>query len=430
MHPHPLVSIACALTCALPLTARSITLDEALGAARSENKEIKVATLELAQSQRENSVNDWLPSISLQVGASASASVIDKSFNSSYSLGGVTWSLDSATRSANKANRILSNESALLAYQSKVNSIDSKVTTAYWNAEAARLAWESRQNTLKRNQRALQTIQDKFEAGTATTLSVSQAEMSVADSQYQAQIARQTYQTALTTLSNLTGLDIGEDTVLQEMPGNFTLQDRSLPTGNLEDTTTIKQYALALARARQTLADATSEGKGISVNVTAKTSFGDTIYSYRDHDGSWGFSDFADTTTLGVTVSVPLDHLFRNSSASIAIDSARYDIQIAELNLQQALDDLRTDVENAITSVRQTEDNLHLLDHHLALAQEQLELTQASYDAGKSSFSDLEDAKQAVSDAELSKVQQQLNHTIALYDLATLLECPVADLTR
>lgn len=430
MHPHHSVFIACVLTCTLPLQAQSITLDEALAAARSDNKEIKVATLELAQSRRENSVNDWLPSISLQLGASASASIIDKTFNASYSLGGVTWSLDSANHTASKANRVLSNESAQLAYQSKVNSIDSRVTTAYWNAEASRLALESRQNTLGRNQRELETIQNKFEAGTATTLSVSQAEMSVADARYQAQIARQTYQTALTTLSNLTNLDIGEDTVFQEMPKGFSLKDRSLLAGNLEDTTTIKQYALALARARQALVNETSEGKGISVNVSARTSFGDSIYSYRDSDGSWGFSDFADTTTLGVTVSVPLDHLFQNSSTSIAIDSARYDIQIAELNLQKALEDLQTDVDDAITSVQQAEANLLLLDHHLALAQKQLDLTQASYDAGKSSFSDLEDAKQAVSDAELAKVQQQLNHTIALYDLATLLECPVADLAR
>ncbi len=430
MHHHPSVLIACVLSCTLSLPAQSITLDEALDAARSDNKEIKVATLELAQSQRENSVNDWLPSITLQLGTSASISIIDKTFNASYSLGGVTWSLDSANHAASKADRALSNESAQLAYQSKVNSVDSRVTTAYWNAEASRLAWKSRQSALERNQRELETIQDKFEAGTATTLSVSQAEMSVADAQYQTQIARQTYQSALTTLSNLTGLDIGEDAVFQEMPEGFSLKDRSLLTGDLEDTTTIKQYALTLARARQALVNKKSSGKGISVNVTAKTSFGDSIYSYRDSDGTWGFSDFADATSLGMTVSVPLDHLFQNSSTSIAIDSAQYDIQIAELNLQKALEDLQTDIEDAITSVEQAETNLLLLDRHLALAWKQLDLIQTSYDAGKSSFSDLEDAKQAVSDAELAKVQQQLNHTIALYDLATLLERPVTDLAR
>ncbi len=166
------------------------------------------------------------------------------------------------------------------------------------------------------------------------------------------------------------------------------------------------------------------------MNVSAKTSLGDSIYSYRNDKGNWGFDDLADTTTLGVTVSVPLDHLFGSSSDRIAIDSASYELQIARLNFQKALDDLEEEVKDALTSVSQAEDNLQLLETHLALARTQLKLTQESYDAGKSSYSDLDDTKKSVSDAELAMVQQQLNHTIALYDLATLLECPIAQLAQ
>lgn len=429
MHHH-LPFLACMLTFAFPLAARAVTLDEALAAARADNKEIQVATLQLAQSQRANSVNDWLPSISLQFGANASASIIDKSFSSSYTIGGISWSLNSANVKANKADRALSNESALLTYQSKLHTIESKVTTAYWNAEAARLAWESRQLTLEKQNRELERIQAQYEAGSATTLSVSQAELSVMDARLQAQIAQQTYQSALSSLADLTYLELDETTSFQAMPEAFSLQAQETLLGRLQDTTTIKQQALAISRAWQALANQKATSSGVSVNVSAKTSFGDSIYSYRNKSGNWGFSDLADTTTLGVSVSVPLDHLMKDSSTSVAIDSAQYDIQIAELNYQKALEDLQIKVKDAITSVQQAEDNLQLLDRHLELARTQLELTQSSYEAGKSSYRDLDDAKQAVSDAELAKVQQQLNHTIALYDLATLLECPVDDLAR
>ncbi len=430
MHTAQFLLAASLLSLGIPLSAKEISLEEALGAARADNTELKVATLELSRSQRENSVNDWLPSLSLELGASLSASIIDQSKSASYTIGGISWSINSASLSSNKAKRALAGESALLTYQSKINSIESRVTTAYWNAEAARLAWQSKQNALEREERDLETTKQKYEASRATTLSVSQANMSVADAKYQEQIAHQTYQNALRTLSNLTKLEIGEEDTFQAMPELFTLKESTTLLKEMDKTTTIKQYSLAIAQAEQNLKSTKATNQGVSVNVSAKTSLGDSIYSYRNDKGNWGFDDLADTTTLGVTVSVPLDHLFGSSSDRIAIDSASYELQIARLNFQKALDDLEEEVKDALTSVSQAEDNLQLLETHLALARTQLKLTQESYDAGKSSYSDLDDTKKSVSDAELAMVQQQLNHTIALYDLATLLECPIAQLAQ
>lgn len=411
--------------CAIPLTAGELKLSDAIEAARGYNGDLKVATLQLQQTLRRNAVDDWLPSVRLELGASASASIADERFSSSYTIGGISWSFDSADHHNDRESRALSNESASLAYQSQVESVKGRVTTAYWNAQAAVLALQNKEDSLRQAQDDLADVQARYEAGKATTLAVSQEKVQESDAEYDVLIARQTLSTALRTLKDLTGIAVDETTTFEALPETGTLQSVEELEAGIEATTTIRQYDLAIAQARQDLAAQKTSSVRPSVSVTARTSLSDAIYSRQNGDGTWGLDDLSDSTSVSATVSIPLDHLFRNSSASVTLDSLSLAIDIATQRRQNAVDDLKTRIENAWTSATQAERNLAKLQAHLELAEEQLSLLEASYDAGKTSVKELNDAKDTVSDASLAVIQQQLERTIAVYDIATLLECPV-----
>ena len=110
------------------------------------------------------------------------------------------------------------------------------------------------------------------------------------------------------------------------------------------------------------------------------------------------------------------------SSASVALDTAEYDIEIAKQNYANSLTDLTSSIRNAYVSLEQSQQNIENLEKHLALAKEQLRFIQDSYEAALSSYNDYESAVVAVSNATISLLQQKLNYTIALYDLSSLLE--------
>jgi len=399
------------------LFGSELTLSDALAAAKENNGTIKVATLQLQQSLRNTETNNYLPSLELEAGVSASGSIINGTFSSTYTVGGISWSLNTATAATASQSKALSRQTADNTYQSTLNTVSSNVTTAYWNVVAADLSLQSAKNVQVSAQSALDKTKAKFEAGKSTTLAVSQAELTESDAEYAVLVAGQTRQSALSTLSNLTGLS--GDWTFQDMPQAVIPKSVDALLAKASDTTTIKRYQLLIDSADLSKKTTTNKYVSPSVNVSASTKVGGTLYSTTSK------TSIADSTTVAVTVSLPLDHLISSSSAAVALDSADYDTKIARQNYANALASLQSSIKTAYVKLGQASSNLEKLGKHLELAQEQLTLIQDSYEAGKSSYSDYQNAMLSVENAKLSILQQKLNYTIALYDLSALVETDI-----
>lgn len=415
------VMLLCLALVLPPLFGSELTLADAISAAKENNGTVKVATLQLQQSIRSTETNAYLPSLELEAGLSASGSIINQSFSSTYAIGGVSWSLSTSSLATSKQSKEITKQKANVTYQSTLNTVTSNVTTAYWNVVAASLSLESAQNTLQSAQQALETAKTKYEAGKASTLAVSQAEVTESDAEYAVLVAQQTLDSARTTLSNLIGTT--GDWTYEDMPDAITLATLDSLLAKLPQTNAMKSYQLAIDTANLSKKTTTATYVSPSVNVIASTKLGGTLYSTASSNPT-----FADTTSVSVTVSLPLDHYLSSSSAAVALDNAEYEVKIATQNYANALSSLRSSVTSAYASLTQATANLDKLGKHLTLAQQQLELVKASYEAGKSSYSDYQSAMLSVENAKLSILQQKLNYTIALYDLSSLLESDIATL--
>ena len=416
-----LTCIGCLFT--LALYGQELTLQQALDSAKENNGTLKVATLELQQSLRNTEVNSYLPSLTLEAGVSATGSIIDKSYSTSYSVGGLSFSFDSASTATESEKKEINKQSANNTYQSSLNTVASNVTTAYWNTVACTLSLQSKQNTLSAAQESYATIQAKYEGGKASTLEVSQAELTVSDAQYDLQIAQQALDSAKETLQNLIG--ITGDWTFDDMPQIKEPQPLALLETSELNTSTAKKLKLAIDSAKLTAKSTSASYIFPSVNVSLSNQLGGNLYS--SSNSRMGITD---TSKVSVTVSVPLDYLISTSSAAVAIDDAKYAIEIAQQNYTNGISSLDSSVKEAQVTLNQTISNLDKLEKHLKLAEEQLRLTQESYNAGKSSYSELKDATNSVQSAQLSILQQKLNYTIALYDLSSLLETSVEKLVK
>lgn len=421
MKKKIVVGVTLVLLTLAPLVAGTLTLEDALNAAKANNGSVKVATLVLEQNTRKTEVNAYLPSLAINLGAKATGSISDKTVSGTYTVGGISFSFNTTSLTTGETQR-LSRLSANATYMSSLNTVTANVTTAYWNAVAATLNITKAQATRDQSARDLETAKAKYEGGKATTLSVQQAEVTLKSDEYALNVAKQTAETARTTLADLMGVDV-EKWTFQDLPSQKTLKGLDELYRLVPATTAIQKLSVSVEQAKVTEKNNSNSYVVPSVSVTASTGLSGNLFSYKD--GTTTGATIHDSTTLGVTVSIPLDHLIKSSQASVNIDTGKIATQIAQQNYANGITDLQASVRKAWVAVAQAKENITLLSEKKTLAEEQLKLSQASWEEGMLSYGDLENVKNDLTSAEISLLQQQLNYTIALYDLSAYLETAI-----
>jgi len=412
MHRLKALHTVLFLAVAFGLYAQPLPLQQALDYAKQNNSTLTVAKLELEQALRKQETNLFLPSVSLELGVNATGSLIDSTLSSSFSAGSISIDLSSANKYT-RQQQSLAKAISQSTYQTTENTVADNVITAYWNCVAAELSVTNAQTTVDQALRAYNLAVEKYEGGKATTLSVNQAKLTLSDAQYELQAAQQVADSCYNTLNYM----IGQTGVweLDSMPSvSQTIPLESL-LALVENTNTIKNLALAIDNAQLSQKIARNTYTSPTFSLGASIGFAGSVSNSTDFT-------INDETSLSLAVSIPLDAYLTNSAAQVALDTASMEIDIAQASYQKGLEELGESVKTAYTSLDQIKANLEKLEEHLVLANTQLDLVQAAYNASLSPYSDLKDSQDAVHSASLSILQQQLDYTLALYDLSNLLE--------
>jgi hypothetical protein len=377
-----------------------------------------VANLTLKQILREGEENPYLPSLSLTGKTTTSASIADSSISTSYSLGGISFTLSSSDKYT-KDQLALSSTIGQNTYQKTLNTIESLVTNAYWELASAQVVVKDDLITVESQKRYLQEIEEEYEGGLTTTLQVNQAKLALYDAQLALQLAQQEVTMATDTLNLLMGTEGEWET--EDLPTIFEVVELSTMLLRIGSTSSAKSLSYAVNQAELDLKSEKNSSISPTISFSASTSLSGDITT----------SDisFEDSTSVSVSVSVPLDAYLKNSSTQIDLDSKEYDVQIAQAEYDSGLQSLKAQVKTSYATLQQAKANLEKLGEHQKLAKEQLELVQLSYEAGQSSFNDLQDSIAEEQSANLSVIKQKLTYTLALYNLSSLLEIETTALT-
>ena len=397
-----------------------MSLAEAIKQAKAYNTDAQNAAITLSQNLNEAQVNEYLPSIKLSAGASAQASLLDASYSASISPNAtLSFSLSSANRYTNE-QQSLSAQSARSNYASTMQQIEQAVTTAYWNVVAAELSLQMQQLEVAHKQENLKLMRSQYEGGEITTLTVSQAELSLADALLGESSRERVLEEAKDQLSLLTG---------SAVVGKL---DDLLPIGELKSldallalassTTTIKTAELSVEQAKLAYLQTQASSASPVLALDASTTFSAQL--------STSGSSLRDSTTVGVTVSIPVDAYLKNSKTNITLKNLASDIEVAENRLMASKKALASSISSAYHSIEEAKKTIDYLSAYELLAQQSADLSQIAYDAGEITYRELAESQKSLSQAHLSLLVQQVNHTLLIHKLANLLQVPTTTLSK
>lgn len=399
-----------------PLTARQLTLEQALQSATASSLTAHNAKLTLEKQLNQASINAHLPSISISAGATASTSLLEQNSSAQISpAASLSFSLSSTDRYAKASNALLA-KTAQTTYSSSLQSLGMQVMRAYWNVAAAQLSYEQQKAAWKQSQASLEAMQAKYEGGRASSLAVSQAKLAFSQASLTLESRKNDYESAKQTLQTLVGYEFEEtaDELLdiQSLKPLADLQNLVLATSSIQLLAyKIEQAEISL---KQTHATTASPILAFSASTSLASSLSTAGKSY-----------IRDTTQIGISVSLSLDPYLPNSSSQVTLENLQQDIALAENELQQGIHAAKSEVKTLYQNLLQLEAQLQYLFEYREASEVTFAYSQAAYEAGEITYLELMESEQHMQNARLSILQQQVTYTVSLYELAYLLETDV-----
>ncbi len=240
-------------------------------------------------------------------------------------------------------------EQAEKVYEVTVNGIKVQVEKAFYDLVQAREKQEIAENALKRADEQLRIAQLRFEVGSATKIEVLKAEAGQAAAQAALQVARNEYKQKMLELNKVLGIDL--NTVVDPQ-GEFEFVKEEYDLEGLLNTAMEEDISVIKACDAYEIAKWTCD-------------FDQSIYA-----NTW------------------------------EARKNRQDMIAAELYLQQAQDDLVTRVHKAYSGYLALEEQYEYLLKTVELQKEAYELTRLSYEVGVATLTEVQEASDAVKEAE------------------------------
>lgn len=392
-----------------------LDLDNALRYALENNFSIRQARERLRQ--QEGLIvevrAEALPNVSLEAGYSRD----DKAFSSTayqdwrvgvyvrqlvYSGGGVRAALDAAQTTR---------QAAVLDIESVVSNVLLAVRTRFADVllNRQRIAVQEQSVALLNEQ--LQTVKNRFDAGSVSQFEVLTAEVALANAQPALITARNAYRVAIDELRAVLGYQNPFGDNLAKVP-NFAGELTFTPVTYELET------ALAAAKARrpelQRLAQLQSAREsGLTV---AKSDYLPTVSvtaGYEDVKSrtSNSFSDNIDGWTTGVTASWAI---FDGARTRGRVAQARAQLSQARLSVAEQTLAIEVEVRRALSSLQEAAELAAAATKVVGQAEEALRLADVRYRNGAATQLDVLQARQALTEASLNRLEANYRHTIAL----------------
>lgn len=401
-----------------PAVPDALTLDDALLYALENNFSIRQARQRLKE--QEGLIIEVRGRVLPNVSLDASYGRDDKTFDPAayqswtiglyarqllYSGGGVSAALDAARTTR---------EAALLDIQSVINTVLLDVRTRFADVLLNRERITVQEQSVALLQEQLQTVKNRFEAGSVSQFEVLTAEVALANAQ-----------PALISARNAFRIAIDELRVVLGYQGNFVSDLRKVPEFQGELVFTPAEYdlgeALATARERRPeLRRLAQLEKAREAGVTvARSDYLPEIslvagYEGRKDRASNSFADTNDGWTAGVQASWAI---FDGASTRGRVAQARSQLAQARLSVSEQTLAIEVEVRRAISSLQEAAELAAAAAKVVGQATEALRLADVRYRNGAATQLDVLQARQALTEASLNKLEANYRHTIALATL-------------
>jgi outer membrane protein TolC len=437
-----IVLLSLALAVALPGTyAQELTPGAAPGAALDVEACVKLAvtnnlslkadriTLGKAGRARDTVWSSWLPSVDASVGVTRS--------NAEPLLPGVSpWNmavtleaslpLSLATVESARAT-ILGYESGQLDFEAAQKQLERDVRKAFYSLllsqESIRLAEQQLATAEKSYDNAMKRVQ----AGLAPKLDALTARVTADNLKPALEDQRVALRGAEMSFQLLLGL---EPTERLAVTGAMEAPVRHFDAGRLAaafvdrrlDVQSLERQ-IQIMESRRKIQERTAYTPSLSASLSWAPGINDPFAF------NWAAADqWTDAGSLSLGLKIPLDSFVPGSSGSVAVASARDDVDSTQLSLRQARQKAVVEITSLVLSLEKSLSAMGILDLNIARAQEAYDLTATSYASGATELIQVQSAADELQKARFLVVKERFSYLSGLIDLSYALNLPLTEL--
>ena len=310
---------------------------------------------------------------------------------------------------AAKASRRASEENLRLQKQTLILESSRAFYSCLLSEELVKVQEEAL-NEAKAN---LEVVTKRYNVGTASGFDKMRAEVDAANLEPDVIVARNNYQSALTQLRTIIGLD--RKTQI-DISGEFQYQEDDFGNMTLSE---LQESALSMRPEVNVLIEQKYMAtKGVTIarsNFLPKLFF-QTDYSYLAMRDNLKFTgdDFSKGFTSSLNLQVPLFHGFRNSKQ---YQKARLDYKMMLDTEKQLRDGIAAEVEVVYNNFQEAQQKFLSAQKTVALAEEALRLANLMYEEGANTQLDVLNSRLALTRARMSYVTSLFEYQVARYQL-------------
>ncbi len=291
-----------------------------------------------------------------------------------------------------------------------------QTTNAFYACLVASEIVTVQQEALSQAEENFATVEKKYNVGSASGFDKMRAEVEVANLKPQVITAKNNYNSALTGLRTVLGLD--RDTLIK-IQGSLTFANDDLSSISLAD---LQKMALI----KRPVVQALDEQKNISKkSITVAKSqflpklFFTTDYSYLAMKGDDPLSklsqdDFSKGFTSAISLQIPLFTGFKNTKQ---YQKAKIDYNIMMDTERQMQNNIAAEVEIAYNKFKETLEKYESANQSVALAKEALRLANLMYEEGANTQLDVMGSRLALTQAQLNFISSLYEYQMARYQL-------------
>jgi outer membrane protein TolC len=153
-------------------------------------------------------------------------------------------------------------------------------------------------------------------------------------------------------------------------------------------------------------------GPRLSVSSSVRTGLSDP-FGTNIVDGS----NWVDSFTFRVGVSVTLDGLIPSSKGRVSIEDIEDSIESEKLKYEETRRMVMVDIETSVLNLEKSARELQSLEESVVVAQKVYNLTEMEYNAGVTDLLALEDANDKLLDARFAVLEEKYNYLSYFIDL-------------
>lgn len=401
------MTLICVSMCAgMLLSAKTLTLQECVDMARSNNPSIQQTELsaEIGKSRVRQAYSSVMPNVSVSTGLSSS-SATSWDLGSSYSLSaGMTFYAPGMYSGIKSAN--LNSQANKLNTLSNSNDIVSQVSTLYYRILSTKKMIEVYKANIDVAEENLKKTRSMYEQHVITESDVLKSEAQKGDFESQLLSQQQLYISYKRNMNILLGQDPGSD---------FDVEDINVEQVNIPEFKDAKELML---KENPQYGSAVMQEKVSKVLVGAsKEAFLPSVSGSYSHTGSYDPAVSA-TNSVGVTASWTL---FNGLSRRENMQQSKLQLEQAEINTDNTLRLLDQQLLDLYTQFDTYTAMIDINERRLVSARRDFEIVNQLYELGENTILERMQAQLAVLSAESSLVDAKYSRKMVEAEILKLI---------